>query len=211
MPSLSTVPWTGPLATQYPATTEEAIPAAPPSSVAVMEPPKMDDLKRIEPEPVQESDFSDGMKVLAMEAQQLLGYRRLASAHGLKPRLRLALDKLEISTLDPDSVEAYKAQMVVYATGKIFDPTWKIKPLTSYNDPVPEFVLNKCVSIKKELPESQFWVEELHIDPFMLVVLPRPDIYLGNGSVFPPGYVQTYSENFAYIDVWAEKKFEEML
>lgn len=66
---------------------------------------------------------------------------------------------------------------------------WVRTGLKSYEQEIPEFVLNKAVQIKKELPDVNLYVEHLvhKPDPFLVAVL--------DGEEF-------------YVEVWEEPGFE---
>jgi hypothetical protein len=148
---------------------------------------------------------ADLRRALAAEAEALLGYAPLARDVRAPGRLCRALAALDISVLDQAAVDAYKRQMVEhYATyGKMAAPTWRLKPLRGYAQPVPEHVLAKAVAIKKELPEAEFYVDQLAVDPFLVVTvapLPDPAVNRPTRALDP--------ETAAYVEVWDEPKFE---
>lgn len=142
---------------------------------------------------------------LAVEAEMLLGYAPLLQHTCTPGRLRRALAKLEIEVLDQASVDAYKKQMVQHYAShkKMLDPTWRVTSLREYRQPVPEYVLAKAVSIKKELPEAEFYVDQLAVDPFLIVSLTLvKDTWTNVASR------ELDAETQAYIEVWDEPKFE---
>ena len=148
----------------------------------------------------------DARAKLAIEAETLLGYTPLREHVKVTGLLRRVLAKLEIEPLDEASVNAYKAQMVRHydTHGKMQMPTWRLKKLSDFALPVPEFVLRKAVDIKKELPQAEFYVDHLAVDPFLIVSL----------EAIPDGVFNVPSRNLdpetqAYIEVWDEPKFEE--
>jgi hypothetical protein len=77
--------------------------------------------------------------------------------------------------------------------------SWNTHSLYGYSKAIPDFALDRAVAIKKGLPETEFYVDELtqqfsdletqkHVpDPFM---------------------VMTYKTVTLYLDVWDEPKFE---
>lgn len=176
---------------------------APAKGVKVVDAPAKTMLQRIKVE-VQSLDSTRG--ALARDAEALLGYSGLR-VHIHEPgRLRTALAKLEIEILDQKTVDKYKAQMVEHyrTTNKMPDPTWRLHYLRRYSQPVPEFVLEKAVQIKRELPEADFYVDQLAVDPFLVVSL---DPLLDFTRNIPTRSLNP--ETGAYIEVWAEPRFEE--
>ena len=81
--------------------------------------------------------------------------------------------------------------------------TWRLTSLKNYAQPVPELVLQKAVEIKRELPEAEFFVDQLAVDPFLLVSLTGIPDYSRNT---PSRNLDP--ETAAYVEVWAEPKFE---
>jgi asparagine synthetase B (glutamine-hydrolysing) len=57
---------------------------------------------------------------------------------------------------------------------------WEKSLLEDYNQPVPEFVLNKAVQIAEQVPETKFYVVHMERvqDPFLLVKLGGEEIYV---------------------------------
>jgi hypothetical protein len=193
----------------YPVHTDDALPASrlaqmhmtkPSAPVAVVDRPSMEMLEYV-PVVVDDVNFSDPRNGLATEAESLLGYSTLRKEVKGESALRRTMAKLEIEILDPVKVKKYKQQMADHMrTGnKMSMPTWKAHDLREYNLPVPEFVLSKCVEIKKELPGALFYVEQLHQDPFMIVTT-MGRYYDGDAIGHP--------SECMYLDVWDEPKFE---
>lgn len=144
---------------------------------------------------------------LAVEAEALLGYKPLRMAVKAPGALRAVLAKLEIEVLDEASVNAYKAQMVQHydTHKKMSAPTWRLTELSKYTQPVPEFVLRKACDIKRELPTAIFYIDQLAVDPFLLVsITPITDFMTNQARKLDP-------ETQAYVEVWDEPKFEEVL
>lgn len=169
----------------------------------VVEMPSREMLKR-EAVTVDNVDASDARQILARDAEALLGYAGLREEVHMPGRLRGALAKLDIQILDEKSVDAYKKQMTEHfdTAGKMVMPTWRLKNLREYKQPVPEFVLSKAVEIKKELPEAEFYIDQLAVDPFLIVSLvPLVDFNYNKSRGLDP-------EMSAYIEVWDEPKFE---
>jgi hypothetical protein len=118
----------------------------------------------------------------------------------------LLLVELEIKPFDKDQVEAYKEQAEASKIEEIqatpdkhhqIDAwrmvNWVESPLRGYVGSVPQFVLDQAVSIKKRLPEVEFFVDALTVDkraldPFLAAVL---------------------GEERYIISVWDEPDFEE--
>ena len=150
--------------------------------------------------------LDDPRTCLAMEAEALLGYAPLRTDCGAPGALKATLARLEIDILDEASVDAYKAQMVQHyrSHGKMADPTWRLTDLREYAQPVPEHVLAKACSIKKALPQAQFYVDQLAVDPFLIVSLaPIADHWTNRARRLDP-------DTQAYLEVWDEPKFEGM-
>ncbi len=160
-------------------------------------------LKRVAIE-VEEADLVGEDQKLATEAEAVLGYMPLRVAMRLPGTLRRVLAKLEIEVLEEASVDAYKAQMAAHyeTAGKMPMPTWRLSPLEHYTQEVPTFVLRKAIEIKRELPAAKFYIDQLAIDPFLLVSLTdQPDWMHNRSRTLDP-------EMAAYIEVWLEPKFE---
>jgi hypothetical protein len=172
-------------------------------------------------------------QALAIEVEDVLGYTPLRKDVGAPSKLQLLLAMLDITAFDPKSVTEYKERMqkhhqqILNTNPKTHDRffgyngvlmssdnmwfvrresfvAWSMTSLSSYDKPVPEFVLRKCVEIKKQAPEANFWVDELReqqrtIDPFLWVTLGNAD----------PNQVGTVE--FAAIEVWGEPEFEKSL
>jgi hypothetical protein len=141
------------------------------------------------------------------EANQFLGYgvaSRTERSQAVSP-LRDLLAKLEIEPLNLADVVRYQAEMIAelmldpaYQRSRIdasheyrFFHYWSEEKLSTYSEPIPEFVLSKAIQIKKANPEVQFFVQSIEgqPDPFLIAVL-------GN------------SDDYAFIEVWEEPKFE---
>ena len=143
---------------------------------------------------------------LAVQAEDLLGYATLRVAVQAPGALRRALAALEIQVLDQAAVDAYKEQMVRHYAShqKMYDPTWRLTSLRSYKQPVPEHVLAKAVEVKRALPQAEFYVDQLAVDPFLIVTLGP----LRDSMVNTPSRTLD-AETAAYIEVWDEPKFDE--
>lgn len=169
----------------------------------IVKEPSREMLKRVAVE-ADAVDLTDEDRKLAVEAETWLGYQPLRKALHVAGLLRRVLAKLEIEVLDQESVDAYKAQMVEHyrSSNKLPMPTWRLVPLAQYTQEVPKFALRKAVDIKRELPEARLYVDQLAIDPFLIVSmteLPDPPHNCKRG--LDP-------ETAAYVEVWSEPKFE---
>jgi hypothetical protein len=175
-------------------------------ALKVVDEPSRDMLRRV-PVEVQDMDLTDPRQKLAAEAEALLGYTPLRQELRTPGTLKRVLAKLEISVLEEKGVLAYKKQMVEHysTSGKMFDPTWRITPLKDYRQQVPEFALQKAIEIKRELPEAMFYVEQLAIDPFLIVTLnPLQDF----ASPWNTLKRALDPETAVYVEAWSEPKFE---
>jgi hypothetical protein len=175
-------------------------------TLEVVELPSREMLKRV-PVDIKNLDLTDPRQKLATEAETLLGYTPLRQELRTPGMLKLVLAKLEISVLEQISVFAYKKQMVQHysTSGKMLDPTWRITSLKNYGQQVPEFVLQKAVEIKRELPEAMFYVEQLAIDPFLIVTLKPLNDFVSSYNTLKR---VLDAETAAYVEVWSEPKFE---
>lgn len=128
---------------------------------------------------------------LASRSHQILGYSFLNKAVKTDRTLARALRKLHIRPYTDASVKEYKdaKQKEVQSKNKYARVTWEAYNLVGYEKPVPEFVLNKALEIKEEVPDVEFMIEELtiHPDPFLVAVLGK--------------------ERY-HVEVWDEPKFE---
>jgi hypothetical protein len=174
-----------------------------------VEAPERTMLKRV-PVEVEAIDLNDPRKKLATEAEMLLGYMPLAKELHTPGMLKCALAKLEITILEEKSVFAYKKQMAEHyrTTDKLEDPTWRVTSLKEYTEQVPEFVLQKAVEIKRELPEAMFYVEQLAQDPFLIVTLEPLTDFVSHERTLER---ELDPETAAYVEVWSEPKFEAMM
>ena len=177
------------------------------TATAVLEPPSLDSIVRVEPGEVQESDCDDLIKQLAMDADRLLGYRPLAAKYGVQVTLKSTLDRLQIATLDTQSVFAYKRKMVNYMYGKMAEPEWRCTPIEHYTHPIPEHVLDKAVAIKKEMPNAGFAIDELRDDPF-LVAYDKRGFTVSPMLMLDETCFQAHPLSMFYVEVWDERKFE---
>lgn len=169
----------------------------------IVEEPSRSMLKRVTVE-VEELDLADPRQKLASEAEALLGYQPLRRELRAPGTLRRALAKLEITVFDEASVNRYKEQMADHyrTNNKMLAPTWRLTKLREYKQPVPEFVLQKAIEIKRELPEAEFYIDQLAVDPFLIVSL----VEIADHAINCERELD--SETAAYVEVWAEPKFE---
>lgn len=143
-------------------------------------------------------ELTDG---LHSQANVILGYscreKTNSEPSGI---LRAVLSRLEIETLNPQSVHKYQSELLAEQmvrngpnTGFRYswrnDPVWIRTDLKEYKRPVPDFAIERALQIKRALPTAEFWVEELSLapDPFLVA------------HVDDEGY---------YVAVWEEARFE---
>jgi hypothetical protein len=140
--------------------------------------------------------------IVRSEAESLLGYRAGVKTPGEEPAgkpLRQALRELQIEVLNVHDVQDYMLQklyetvtaMLAHerATGAVplalsQDPgngwlnrmRWEEEALSHYDGDVPDYVLNKAVSLKRACPEVEFVVVHLTetTDPFLLAYVRDP-------------------------------------
>lgn len=162
----------------------------------------------------------DTRQALAMEVEDKLGYTPLRKQSGAPSRLQRLLQELEIEAFDQSTVDDYKVKMKAHFQSQAeerdkernrrleeqYGPMspffrvetrvdWLLIDLSSYEKPIPEFVLNKCLQIKDRAPDAKFFVDELReksrtLDPFLVVSL--------GGEMLS-------------IEVWEEPEFEKTL
>ena len=169
-------------------------------------------MTEIEREPITILEWSEPCVSLAAEAQEVLGYKLLATTQEKEPEkhseLALILAKAEIPVLNAEQVKLYQTELLKDRSIVAFNewlknpermfwgPGWEKTEIAKYPLPIPEFVLNKAIQIKKLLPEVRIYVEHLseHPDPF-LIVATKHETYDFDGETF-------------YVEVWEEPKFE---
>jgi len=150
---------------------------------------------------------------LATRAKDLLGYSALvANVTGTKVvgktegKLTEALRLLEMEVLDTATVVEYQIAKVFedtrdhafshlrdYATGYYSFATWQKTELGKYDQAIPEFVLDKAIRLKEQLPDVRFHVMHLSdpkADPFLVASLPN------------------YDAEIYFIEAWDEPRFE---
>jgi len=177
-------------------------------------------LVRDTPEVLVELDLSEGtpLRTLADEARELLGYSVLADKAEAPtqqkdvPELRLILDSLEIVPYTKESVVEYKdrrkdeVNRVALAdflksenphNESYYCHDWRMTKIEEYKLPIPEFVLNKALQVKKAMPNVSIYIEHLTVDPFLVV---QTDDKGRNGQWY-------YTERY-WIECWDEPKFE---
>lgn len=147
---------------------------------------------------------------LAQRAKDLLGYNVL-HAHATGNRavgatmgpLTEALLRLEIKPLDTASVVKYQCEEAArkteesifenfwqYTQGYFNGASWHRTDLSSYERPVPEFVIHKALQIKEAVPDVKFYIQHMSdpkADPFLLAVAGK-EVY--------------------YVEAWDEPRFE---
>ena len=171
-------------------------------------------LTEIERETIPVLTVTEVSTALADEAAEVLGYKRLKEEHAEPASpLRAELAKLQIEVLKDASVKRYQLERLKeHATEKFNEwlqratvedmttinlPSWRHRKIEEYTEPIPEFVLNKAIQIKKAIPEAVILVESLedYPDPFLIVATRNPS------------YTYVYKEQ-VYVEVWEEPKFE---
>jgi hypothetical protein len=157
-------------------------------------------------------EWSEPCVSLAAEAQEVLGYSRLREEQKTKDtytELQLALSELGIEALNAADVKKYQTELLKERTAEKFQqwlldpgsmflgPGWEKTEIGKYHQPIPEFVINKAIQIKRRLPDILIFVEHLsdHPDPFLVVATKHPD------------YQYVHKEEI-YVEVWEEPKFE---
>lgn len=160
----------------------------------------------------------DELTTLAEDAVAVLGYERLLQTldQPTETPLRDALARLEIQTLNHADVVAYmREQMCERALTALADwtkadpdplrswssfnaPAWIPTEIEKYKEPIPEFVINKAVQIKRELPDVKIFIRHLseNPDPFL-------EVHYGDVSEWDDKTGERY-----FIEVWDEPKFE---
>lgn len=155
---------------------------------------------------------------LATEASEVLGYKKLLKHLEGEFKLYNKLAALGIHILNTADVKEYQHQHRKEVAARMFAewmnqdsrdsfymPSWNEREIERYHEEIPEFVLNKAVQIKKELPEAQLFVEYLEEsqDPFLVVKTQKE---VDHGSWKSNEDIESY-----YIEVWNEPKFENRL
>lgn len=148
---------------------------------------------------------------LATRAKDLLGYSALQAdvtgevVIGKKEgKLTETLRALDIEVLDTGTVIEYQLMKLTelnrevarerlndWATGYFSSASWAKTQLDQYTRPVPEFVLDKAIRIKEQLPEVHFHIQHLQdpkADPFLVASIYGGEVY--------------------YIEAWDEPRFE---
>lgn len=148
---------------------------------------------------------------LASEAEEVLGYST-TQVEVKASVLYETLAKLEIEVLDWRAVECYQLEKLFEveqrelaeahaSSAATFDRTesrwlrssWRMTPIEKYTEPIPSFVLNKAIQIKRALPDVEVLVEHLSNspDPFLVVRVKKT----------------SYSTESYYVEVWDEPGF----
>jgi len=142
---------------------------------------------------------------LADEAAAVLGYSAGSKVIVDAKPLETVLAQLGIEVLDWKQVLRYQYTKQAEENSKRLasmdnvewnwrsDLNWDKEPIDKYTAPIPDFVLNKAIQIKKALPECEILVEALRqsADPFLVVRLK-----------------EGYSYEGYYVEVWDETSFE---
>jgi hypothetical protein len=161
---------------------------------------------------------------LAQQAEELLGYTALKTAVASDKAtdtkiLGRVLRSLDMEVLNVADVKAYQLQELRDLTKKMFDkwmatneevetwhrfngPCWMTHKIEEYKQPIPSFVLNKAVQIKKALPDCEIFIHQLEAspDPFMVVRLTAEKQYDWGK------HKETVEEY--WVEVWDEPRFE---
>jgi hypothetical protein len=162
-------------------------------------------------------NFDEMTLGVGAEAAELLGYEVLQSKQvevtEATPILK-SLGELEIEILNERDVKQYKHEhqreiairtfaewqslpVSDWNSTRYSAPAWREQPIKEYKEPVPEFVLQKAIQIKKAVPGCVIAIEHLEEspDPFLIV-------HTDMGSSY-----KTPTEAY-YVEVWNEPKFE---
>jgi|WetSurMetagenome_2_1015567.scaffolds.fasta_scaffold305383_2 hypothetical protein len=75
-------------------------------------------------------------------------------------------------------------------------PEWRETKIASYQKPIPPFILEKAIQLKKFLPSVEIFVESLEENPDPFLVAKHK-----KGS---------YDDQIVYIDVWDEPHFKQV-
>ena len=145
--------------------------------------------------------FEAPVSTLADEAASILGYSTGSPVVVQTTPLASALAALDIEVLDWRAVLRYQFQKQADENIKTMpeqdwqwrrEQSWHTTPIEKYTKPIPDFVLNKAIQIKKALPACEILIEELEStpDPFLVVRLKKDWRY--------EGY---------YVEVWDETSF----
>jgi len=147
---------------------------------------------------------------VAVKAEKLLGYNLLRKKAKLENPLLAVLRELDIQPFAPGGVMAYKLKAMNFRVAEIkrellarpdfqsmtqhdvrahTNVRWQRTALHSYQEEVPVFILAQAVSIAEKLPQAEFHVEHLALDP-------------------DPFLAVTFSGQTFRIGVWAEPDFE---
>lgn len=169
-------------------------------------------------------DESELAVVLADEAETVLGYslmkESITKADGEdKKELSRTLRSLDISILKMSDVLEYQLEQLHELTASLCEkwiarnegvatwdrfqgPAWVMTKIEEYKQPIPSFVINKAVQIKRAMPDCGIFISHLeqHPDPFLIVRSTREKTYSW-------GTADEKIEEYA-VDVWAEPKFE---
>jgi len=169
------------------------------------------------------------LAIVAEEAENVLGYKSLSATIGTKAApLYRALAELGIEILDSTDVKRYQYEHQVDVAEKTFAaflqdarspqagerylfyslPTWVTCEIQDYIQPIPEFVLNKAIQIRKTIPEVRIFVEFLNesLDPFLKVEVGEVKHCDWDKEMkYSPAF---HASESYYIEVWEEPKFE---
>ncbi len=160
-------------------------------------------------------EFNEPLSTLANEAKEVLGYSVLKEEEGKedqRPTLLRKLAALQIEILRTVDVQKYQREILIEHTHaklqewiantstsqtQFWGPGWRKEEIGAYKLPVPEFVLNKAIQIKREIPDARIFIESLQDfpDPFLVIATKHPQY-------------ECLNEEEYYVEVWEEPKFE---
>lgn len=141
---------------------------------------------------------------LADEAAVVLGYSAQGQTVVEAGQLATALADLDIEVLNEREVLTYQFEQLARESIKRIgdaytslkngwrnDLAWTAQPIDKFTSPIPDYVLNKAIQIKKALPEVELLVESLGVDPFLIARLKK----------------SSYDYEGYYVEVWDETSF----
>jgi hypothetical protein len=169
-------------------------------------------MNEIERETITVLEYSEPCVGLASEAKEVLGYSVLSQAISEPTEhtaLEIALASCGIEVLNAEDVATYQRELLIERTsamlqewlknptGTFIGPSWDKTKIEQYREPIPEFVLNKAIQIKKAMPEVRIYIQHLseHPDPFLVVATKHKNY-------------EILDEQELWIEVWEEPKFE---
>lgn len=143
--------------------------------------------------------------MLADDAATLLGYKAGTRTVVKVTPLAAALAELDIEPLEWRAVRRYQFEAAAAANtarlAEVTDPDfqdwrseleWTRTPISKYAEPIPDYVLNKAIQIKRALPDVEIIVEALQQNPDPFLIVRVKDGYRYEGY---------------YVEVWDERSF----